>query len=159
MKYISNILVTTDFSGDSDWAIEEAALLARRFNSNLYMLDVVDTINDTSVDYVIPYEVLESEKKRMMEKAYTRVMAKVDEMEKRFQIKAIGEVRYGDVHDEILKEELEKHIDLVVIAPHEKRGVTGRLFSHLSDRIARDSKCDTLLVRKGIPVEEGHVFV
>lgn len=148
MKAIKNILVTTDFSSDSDFAIEEAAWLAKKFHSKLYILDVVDRIEECTADYCIPYEVIKGEKDRLMKEARKKMTKKVAEMETRFQIKAVADVRYGDAYDEIMKEEAEKHIDLVVIAPHERRTIGGKLFSHLSDKVAKNSPCDTLLVKQ-----------
>lgn len=159
MKIINNILVTTDFSNESDWAVEEAALMAKKFNSTLYMLDVVNVVADSGAEYQMPYRTVESEKRMLMERAHERLMEKVKEMEMRFQIRAIGDVRYGNVHDEILNEELEKQIDLLVIAPHERKGIMGKVFPNLAERVIRDSSCDALVVRKGIPLEEGHIFI
>jgi nucleotide-binding universal stress UspA family protein len=147
MKTIKNILVTTDFSRESDIAVEEAAWLAKKFHSTLYMLDVVERIEECTADYCMPYEVVKGEKDKLLKDAKKKMMKKVAEMESKFQIKAIADVRYGDTYDEIMKEETEKNIDLVVIAPHEERKIGGRLFSHLADKIARNSRCDTLLVR------------
>lgn len=148
MKTIKNILVATDFSKESDIAVEEAAWLAKKFHSTLYMLDVVDRIEECTADYCMPYEVLISEKEKLMKDAKKRLMKKVVEMETRFQIKAIADVRYGDIYDEIMKEETDKNIDLVVVAPHERKSIGGRLFSHLTDKIVKNSHCDTLLVRE-----------
>jgi len=148
MKTIKNILVTTDFSNASDYAVEEAALMAKKFHSTLYLLDVVDRIVECAGDYCIPYEIVMGEKEKLMKDARKKVMKKVAEMESKFQIKAVADVRYGDAYDEIMKEELEKNIDLVIIAPHERKKLGGRLFSHLSDKIAKNSHCDTLLVKQ-----------
>jgi len=148
MKSIKNILVTTDFSDDSDIAIEEAAWLAKKFYSKLYMLDVVDRIAEGTGDYVLPYEVVAAEKEKLMKEARKRMNKIVTAMESKFQIKAVADVRYGDAYDEIMKEEEEKHIDLIVIAPHERKTFGGKLFSHLADKIAKNSPCDTLLVRQ-----------
>ncbi len=150
MKSIKNILVTTDFSKDSDFAIEEAALMAKKFHSTLYMLYAIDRINEGTADYVLPYEVVAAEKNRLMKNAHKKMMKKVVEMESRFQIKAVADVRYGDVYDEIMKEEIEKNIDLVVIAPHERKRFGGKLFSHLSDKVSKNSPCDTLLVKQHV---------
>ena len=148
MKSIKNILVTTDFSADSDIAVEEAAWLAKKFHSKLYMLDVVDRIAEGTGDYVLPYEVIQGEKEKLMKEARKRMAKKVAEMESKFQIKAVADIRYGDAYEEILKEEEEKHIDLIVIAPHERKTIGGKLFSHLSDKLAKNSPCDTLLVKQ-----------
>ncbi len=148
MKSIKNILVATDFSSDSDFAVEEAAWLAKKFHSKLYMLDVVDRIEEGTGDYVLPYEVVEGEKMKLMKEARKRMAKKVAEMESKFQIKAVADIRYGDAYAEIMKEEEEKHIDLLVIAPHERKTFGGKLFSHLADKIAKNSPCDTLLVKQ-----------
>jgi nucleotide-binding universal stress UspA family protein len=148
MKSIKNILVTTDFSKESEFALEEAALLAKKFHSNLIMLNTVDRIQEFGADYAIPVEVVMGMKERMMKDARKQLNKKVVEVESKYQIKAMADVRYGDIYDEILKEEDEKEIDLVVIAPHEKKSWGGRLFSHLSDKLAKNSHCDTLLVRQ-----------
>jgi len=148
MKSIKNILVTTDFSKESEFALEEAALLAKKFHSNLIMLNTVDRIQEYGADYAIPVEVVMGMKERMMKDARKQLNKIVVQVEKKFQIKAMADVRYGDIYDEILKEEDERQIDLVVIAPHERKSWGGRLFSHLSEKLSKNSHCDTLLVRQ-----------
>jgi len=148
MKTIKNILVTTDFSKDYDIALEEAALLAEKFHASLYILDVVERIYDSSADYVIPYEIVTDQRERLIKNAHEKMLKKAAEMAGRYRIKAFVDVRYGDRYDEIIKEEDEKKIDLVVIAPHKRKAFTGKLFSHLSDKIAKNSCCDTLVIRQ-----------
>jgi len=148
MKSIKNILVTTDFSTDSDTAVEEAAWLAKKFHSKLYMIDVVDRIEECTGDYCMPYEIVQGEREKLFKDARKRMAKKVAEMESKFQIKAVADIRYGDAYDEIMKEELERHIDLIVLAPHERKTIGGKLFSHLSDKLAKNSPCDTLLVKQ-----------
>lgn len=147
MKSIKNILVTTDFSKDSDYAVEEAAFLAKKFHAALYILNTVDTIEDCTADYCIPYEVINGEKERLISIAREKLTRKAAELENRFRIKACAEVRYGNPFNEIIKAEEEKNIDLVVIAPHRRKSILGRLFFHLSGKVAKNSRCDTLLVR------------
>lgn len=159
MKSIKNILVTTDFTEDSQWAIEEAAMLAEKFHSTLYMLDVVKEIPESGADYVVPYGILRGTKERLMKEASKKIKRKVAEMERKFRIKAVADVRYGNVYDEIMKEEDEKHIDLVVIAPHIKNRFTEKLFSHLAERVAKNSQCDTLIVRSDLIYDKKHYFV
>jgi len=148
MKTIKNILVATDFSKDSDIAVDEAALLAKKFHSTLYMVDVVERIIEGSADYVLPYEVVASEKERLIKDSRKKINKKIAEVETKYQIKAVADVRYGDIYEEIIKEEKEKNIDLVVVAPHENTKFGGKLFSHLSDKISKNSNCDILLVRE-----------
>ena len=81
MKSIKKILVATDFTEDSQWAMEEAAMLAKKFNSVLYMLDVVNPIIDSGADYVLSYETVMGAKERMMEDARKKMMMKVAEID------------------------------------------------------------------------------
>lgn len=148
MKTIKNILVATDFSADSDIAVEEAALLAKKFNSTLYMVDVVERIPEGTADYILPFEVIGGEKEKLMKDMKKKMNKKIAEVEAKYQIKAVADIRYGEVYDEIIKEEADKKIDLVVIAPHERTKFGGKLFSHLSDKISKNSHCDILLVRQ-----------
>ncbi len=148
MKSIKNILVTTDFSKDSDLAVEQAALLARKFHSTLYLLDVVERIYQDTPDCIMPYEVVMGERDKLLEDVRKKMKKKAVELEARYQIKAVADVRYGETYNEIMKEEAEKKIDLIVIAPHKRKKFIGNLFTHLSDKVAKNSCCDTLLVRQ-----------
>jgi len=148
MKSIKNILVTTDFSRESEFALEEAALIAKKLNSKLIILNTVKWFEEWGIDYNMPVEIFLAEKEKLMNEAREKLGKKVTELESKYQIKVLADVRFGDAYNEILQEEDEKQIDLVVIAPHEKKSWWDRLFSHLSNRIAKNSHCDTLLVRQ-----------
>jgi len=156
MKSIKNILVTTDFSKDSDRGIEEAAMLAKKFCSNLYMLGVVEMLVHAAGDSYIPSNIIFREKNRLIKDAHKKMFKKVMEMERKYKIKAVAEVRYGDIYEEILKEKKEKNIDLLVIAPHEKHKISGWLFSRLSDRVVKGSQCDTLLVKRTVNLKNNY---
>jgi len=78
---------------------------------------------------------------------WRRLAAQAARLKKRLRVPVQSEVRFGDVYDEILSEERDKKIDLLVAARHARHGAASRLFGHLSERLAKGSSCDTLLVK------------
>ncbi|HEX9157287.1 MAG TPA: universal stress protein, partial [Syntrophales bacterium] len=52
------ILVPTDFSEYSDRAIKEAVDIAAQNNSKIYLLHVVDKLQQCAIDYCIPVETM-----------------------------------------------------------------------------------------------------
>ncbi len=148
MKTFKNILVATDLSENSEPAMEEGALLAKKFKANLYMMHVVDKIEEFATDYYLPEDMLIAEKNKLMKEARRKLAKKIAEMKEKYNITPIPDLRYGYVFDEIINDEKEKNIDLVVLAPRERKNIRDRFYTHLSDRIARNSVCDTLLIKQ-----------
>jgi nucleotide-binding universal stress UspA family protein len=145
MKTLKNILVTTDFSEYSKPAIEEAALLAEKFNANLYVMHVVEQINDCAADYCISDAQLTGEKNKLLKEAEKKLAENIAVIKDKFHVSAIPEIRYGETYEEILIDEKEKNIDLVVMTPH-KRNRVSKFFTHLTERISENSVSDTLLM-------------
>ena len=142
-----NILVATDFSKDSAAALEEGAQLAARFHARLHLLHVAEELRQCAADYCMTYEEMEAARKRIDKGARGRLAEEANRIRKRLRVPIQTAVRFGDAREEILNEEREKNIDLLVAAREERHGLGGRLFGHLSEKLARDSVCDTLLVR------------
>ncbi|MBK7550265.1 MAG: universal stress protein [Syntrophaceae bacterium] len=49
-----SILVPTDFSEHSDRAVRQAVDIAEQHNSKIYLLHVVDRLQQCAIDYCIP---------------------------------------------------------------------------------------------------------
>ena len=142
-----NILVATDFSKDSAAALEDGAQLAARFHARLHLLHVADEVRQCAADYCLTNEEMAAARGRIEKEARSRLAAEANRLKKRLRVPVRTEVRFGDACAEILNEEREKNIDLLVAARHARHGWGSRLFGHLSEKLARDSVCDTLLVR------------
>lgn len=142
-----NILVATDFSRDSAAALEEGAQLAARFHARLHVLHVADEVRQCAADYCLSREEMEAARLGIEKQAKRRLAAQAARLKKRLRVPVQSEVRFGDVYDEILSEERDKKIDLLVAARHARHGAASRLFGHLSERLAKGSSCDTLLVK------------
>lgn len=150
MKTPEKILATTDFSGDSDTALAEAALLAEKFDAELYVLHVAEPVQQCGGDYCISEEQLVGAQQMVTGEAQDKMKQELQRINIPSRVRVIPEIRTGDKLKEILKEEEDRHIDLLVTRPHARRGLKGffsRWFSHLSDRLIKASTCDVLLVR------------
>ncbi len=142
-----NILVATDFTRDSVTALEEGAQLAARFHARLHLLHVAEEVKQCAADYCLTMEEMETARGRIEKAARRKLAAEAKRLRKRINVPIQEEVRFGDVYEEILSEEKDKKIDLLVASRHARHGVTSRFFGHLSERLAKGSSCDTLLVK------------
>lgn len=147
MRNINKILVATDFSPDSRTALDEAVALGEKFKSTVYVLHAVDTIQECAVDYCLTDGQIEATKGKLLGEAKRKLDEELARYKNRKDVALVADLRYGHTYDEILKEESEKHIDLLVVGPHPKKTVWQRLSRHLVDRLANNSTCDTLVVR------------
>ncbi len=147
MKQFKNILVATDFSQDSRAALDEAVLMAEKFKAKVYVLHAVDKIQAYGPDYFPSMEEIESVKSRLLSEARKKLEREVKRVNGKRGVAIIPDLRYGRAYDEILHEESEKNIDLLVMGTHAKNTLWQKLSRHLSDKLARQSICDTLIVR------------
>ena len=141
------ILVPTDFSEYSDRAIKEAVDIAAQNNAKIYLLHVVDQLQQCAIDYCIPVETM-MKVQSDSEKEASRKMQ--DEAKKITQAKKIDvtfDVTSGVPFEEILKEQQERKADLIVIASHGRTGIIKSLIGSVADKVMREAKCPVLLVR------------
>jgi nucleotide-binding universal stress UspA family protein len=142
-----SILVPTDFSDYSDRAIKQAVDIAEQNNAKIYLLHVVDKLQQCAIDYCIPIETM-MKVQSDSEKEASRKMQ--DEAKKITQAKKIDvtfDVTSGVPFEEILKEQQERKADLIVIASHGRTGIIKSLIGSVAEKVMREAKCPVLLVR------------
>ncbi len=141
------ILVTTDFSDESDAALREAVGIGEQFRSTIYLLHVIPEIMQYGVDYYLSEPVITAEKNKLRDEAELRM----DEMIRRIapdtMVQIVKEVRFGHIIDEIVADEHERGIDLVIAAPHKPRRRWLPDTHHLIKNLANKSICETMVVR------------
>jgi len=140
------ILVTTDFSKESAYALRAAMDIATKFNSEVYLLHVIDDISQCVADYCLLKEHVEDATRDIMD----NVKRKMDDEIKNagIGIKVNEVIRIGNHVEEIINEANEKNIDLIVAAPHEKHSVWHILVTHLTEELVKKAKCKVLLVKE-----------
>jgi nucleotide-binding universal stress UspA family protein len=142
-----NILVTSDFTSESDHALREAAGIAKQYKSKIYLLHVLDAVEQCAVDYCLSESEIIAEKNKLT----AETSQKLDEQIKRIipgkAVEIMKEIRFGDAVEEIINEEREKNIDLVIAAPHKSEHRWGRFMHHLTNDLVKKSICETMVVR------------
>jgi universal stress protein A len=125
-KGINTILVPTDFSEPSDAALQIAIDLAKQQNARLYLL------------HVVPFRQAANEMEMMQKQ-----LAKFPELK---PVEIIQEIRKGKIHEEILKAQIEKNVDLIVIARHGKKTLLHTFFPSVTEKVKKTAQCSVLVV-------------
>ena len=142
-----SILVPTDFSEFSDKAILQAADIAEQNNAKIYLLHVVDRMQECAIDYCIPVETMMKIQTDSEKEAARKMQEEVSKILKAKKIDVAFDVKTGTPYEEILKEQQERKADLIVIASHGRTGILKSLIGSVAERVMRESKCPVLLVR------------
>jgi len=147
MKAPQQILVPTDFSQYADKALQEGLFLAKQFNAKLYLLHVVEDIQQCAADYCIGAKFVEEYRTSAIKGSQQKLKSELDKYPEAKDVQTTTNVRVGRPTEEILKEEKDKNIDLIVIASHGKTGFLQNLMGSVAERVSRGAKCEVMLVK------------
>lgn len=142
-----SILVPTDFSEFSDRAVRQAADIAEQNNAKVFLLHVVDKLQQCAIDYCIPMETMMKVQSDSEKEAAKKMQEEVDKIVKAKKIEVVFDVKSGTPYEEILREQQERKADLIVIASHGRTGLLKTLIGSVAERVMREAKCPVLLVR------------
>jgi universal stress protein A len=142
-----SILVPTDFSEYSDRAIKQAVDIAEQNNAKIYLLHVVDQLQQCAIDYCIPLEVMQKVQSDSEKEASRKMQEEAQKITQAKKIDVTFDVKSGIPFEEILKEQQERKADLIVIASHGRTGILKSLIGSVADKVMREAKCPVLLVR------------
>ncbi len=141
------ILVPTDFSEFSDRAIKQAVDIAEQNKAKIYLLHVVDRLQQCAIDYCIPLEVMQKVQGESEKEATKKMQEEANKILQSKKIEVSFDVKSGTPYEEILTEQQERKIDLIVIASHGRTGILKSLIGSVAERVMREAKCPVLLVR------------
>ena len=142
-----SILVPTDFSEHSDRAVRQAVDIAEQHNAKIYLLHVVDRLQQCAIDYCIPLETMMKVQSDSEKEATKKMQEEAEKILKTKNIDLVFDVKSGTPYEEILKEQQERKADLIVIASHGRTGLLRTLIGSVAERVMREAKCPVLLVR------------
>lgn len=123
---IKTILVPTNFSESSDLALRAAIDLAQQVNARIYLLHVEPS-----------RQVIDDPK------LIQKQLAQFPEAK---SVEIVPEIRKGKPHEEILRVQSERNIDLIVIAPHRQPGFIYTLFRSVTEKVKKEAQCSVLVV-------------
>ncbi|OIP66266.1 MAG: universal stress protein [Nitrospirae bacterium CG_4_9_14_3_um_filter_53_35] len=146
---IKTILIPTDGSAYSRYAVEYAVDLCAALKADLVLVSVVDVrfdMYDVYSEFHSPVRI-EEVIREQMSKALDKQAAEIQGRE----IKVRKILKVGDVINEILTVVKEEGIDLIVIGTHGRKGVSRFLLGSTTEKLVRSAPCPVLTVR---PPEE-----
>jgi universal stress protein A len=141
------ILVPTDFSEYSDRAVKEAADIAAQNDAKIYLLHVVDKLQQCAIDYCIPMETMMKVQSDSEKEATKKMQDEANKIIQSGKIEVAFDVKSGTPYEEILKEQQERKADLIVIASHGRTGILKSFIGSVAERVMREAKCPVLLIR------------
>ena len=139
------ILFATDFSDSSEHAFQYALSLARKFESRLGIIHVINEPVDLRGFYVphISFDKLEEE----IEQGAWKLMEKFCRTHAQGYAKVESFVVPGIPYDEIIKKGLEIDADLIVLGTHGRTGLDHVLFGSTAEKVVRKSPVPVMTIR------------
>ncbi|MEP2771590.1 MAG: universal stress protein [Fulvivirga sp.] len=146
---MKNILVPTDFSEQAENALEVAYHIAKKADSELTLLHVIEDTTVTSVHYTADLELSNMENKlfmvRMVEKAKRDIAALND---KYGDIEIKTQIRIGNPYHNIKDYISESEVDFIVMGTKGSTGLEEFLIGSNAEKVVRHAKCPVLTIHK-----------
>jgi len=140
---IREILVPTDFSEQSNFALKYARSVATRFHARITLCYVLKPLNLPDGGFY-PYPVVPGQAARVAEKMITRAW----EREKSHQTPRWRPlVREGVPHQEIIRAAIELKADLIILATRGRHGIAHAIFGSTAENVIRLAPCPVLVLR------------
>ena len=141
----NTILFATDFSESSEHAFRYALSLARKFESRLGIIHVINEPVDLRGFYVphISFDKLEEE----IEQGAIKMMEKFCRVHGQDYQKIETFVVPGIPYDEIIKKAGEINADLIVVGTHGRTGLDHVLFGSTAEKVVRKSPVPVMTIR------------
>jgi nucleotide-binding universal stress UspA family protein len=140
------ILVPTDFTVDSDRALREALEIATVSRGRVYMLHVDQSVPFAVGESVVYPEVMDAVEKNDELIARQKMVEEARKVASKTEVEIEFDERHGVTFEEILAYMKDKLIDLVVIEPHEKKGLLKNLLGGVTDRLLKETTCPILVL-------------
>ncbi len=146
---MKSILSPVDGSRNSDLAIKESGILAKKFKAKLTLLHVAHTETSFSKQYSDDYA----------DESNVSYMSEIDKKEaddilkqslktlKPMDVKSETSIRMGEPATEILDFATENDIDYIVMGSRGLSGVKKFLMGSISNRVMEHSDCSVLIVK------------
>jgi|SRR5215471_12242852 len=148
MLPVKLILCPTDFSEPAGQCVEAATELAKFFNAELLLVNVVPAIPNLPPDPNYVYKIPEFERylHADAEKHLGEVLIQVSAK----GIRARTQVGHGPAAEEIVTIAKAENADLIVIATHGATGWERLMFGSVAEKVVRLAECPVLTVRKAV---------
>ncbi len=144
MIAIKKLLVPTDFSEYSQFALKYAAAFAEGFTAKVYVMHVHEPYPQGAVFEGMVYD------SELVAKAEAKARGDLDAVVAQLtarQIQAEPVFATGRPYIQIVRQAEKLEVDLIVLATHGRRGVSHLVFGSNAEKIVRLSPCPVLTVK------------
>ena len=143
--HFKTILFATDFSEGSDFAFESALSLARKFDSKLLIVHIINEPVDLRGFYVphISFDKLEEEIEQGAEKLMEKFCRTYLQDYSNYETFVLPGIPY----DEIIKNAVQFNADLIVLGTHGRTGLDHVLFGSTAEKVVRKSPVPVMTIR------------
>ncbi len=138
-----DILVPTDGSEGVEEAVEHARDLAKKYDSRVHVLYVVNTSTYSSLPADSNWESIVSALEEEGERSTSELAQRLEDD----GVEVVREVVDGVPHREILDYADENDVDLIVMGTHGKTGLDRLLLGSVTEKVVRKAKIPVLTVR------------
>jgi universal stress protein A len=142
-----NIMVPTDFSEYSDKALQLAIDIAKQYHSRIYLLHIIGLVILCTEEYCLDPKTSDLVEKGSMTAAKKMMEQQLNKFPDSKSVEIVADIRQGTPYEEIVTGQIEKKVDLIVIASHGQTGLKRYLLGSVAEKVARQSKCPVLLVK------------
>lgn len=142
MLAIHNVLVATDFSESAAAALDYGRVLAHSFGARLHVMHVAEPPVTDFLTPGAPMPVIDTvpAERRQLEASVT------DDDRQTLKAKVVF-ARNNGTADSILDYAKQRHIDLVILGTHGRRGLARLVSGSVAETVVRLAPCPVLTVR------------
>ncbi len=136
---ISKILLATDFSSESQLALQYALSLAKRYDSELFIAHAVSSnAGETGIETVPLHDLMQSNAQRNV--------ALLDQTEELKSLPHEVLVESGEAWDVLKEVACNKNVDLIVMGTHGRGGIDKLFLGSTAEKVIRHASCPVLTV-------------
>ena len=139
---LKRLLVATDFSSNSELALQYGLSLAQEYQAELHLVHVITGARSTDAEIAWTSPESEGSYHAAARRLHESIPAEVH-----LWSKVTHAVREGRAYREIVSYAVEQDIDLICVGAHGQDFKLGTLFGTNTDRVLRQAPCPVLVVR------------
>jgi universal stress protein A len=142
---VKKILLPTDFSKLSFAAAAYAADIAKKYNSEIHFLHVLEKsppLLATMRSFDLTEEKINA---RIEEDAQTQLDNIISKFKNEYNIEAAGVLRRGVDYEEIFNYCKNEKVDLIILATHGRSGIMKRFIGSVAEKVIKSS-CSPVLI-------------
>ncbi|OGQ36312.1 MAG: hypothetical protein A3F16_00275 [Deltaproteobacteria bacterium RIFCSPHIGHO2_12_FULL_43_9] len=149
MKPLKNIVCATDFSDNSNEALNYASKLAKTFGAELVLIHVIEDVLEAAASVPFTYAGIEGFDRQLIQlkaKINDELQKKSEELNK-MGVKTSYLVLEGNPVAELIEYPADHPCDLIVMGTYGRTGLPHLLIGSVAEKVVRKAPCAVLTVR------------